>query len=99
MLDTIAYQGKATDLANLNQELGIGEAAAFSLVSDFVHKNHKVVTDSWFVSPNLASKLLEHGTHILGTVKKCRKGMSKLAGKLSKGNVETHSSDRLLVER
>jgi len=99
VLDMIAYQGKATDLGNLNQELGIGGAAAFSLVSDFLHKNHKVVTDSWFVSPNLASKLLEHGTHLLGTVKKCRKGMPKLAGKLSKGKVETHSTDRLLVER
>jgi len=95
----LAYQGKNTKYAIQPAELGSGGAAAFSLINEFFGRNHILVTDSRFSSPNFAAKLLENNTYLLGTVTKRRKNMPKMYGKLKKREVETFCTDKILVER
>jgi len=95
----LAYQRKNTKYVIQPAELGSGAAAAFSLINEFSGRNHVLVTDSWFSSPNFAAKLLENNTYLLDTVTKRRKNMPKMYGKLKKGEVETFCTDQILVER
>ena len=99
ILNMIAYQGKKTQLEDCSKELGVGGAATYTLILEWLHNNHRIVTDSWFISPNLATKLLENGTHLLGTCRKQRKNMPKMVGKLKTGTVETYSTDQILIQR
>ena len=95
----IAYQGKKTQLLGETTDLGFGGAAVLALLENHFFKNHPVTTDSWFISPNLASTLLQHGTFLIGTARKTRKNMPKMKGKIPKGSAETYSTDNILVER
>jgi len=81
------------------KELGVGGAAAYTFLESYLYKNHRVVTDSWFVSPNLAEFLHERGTQLIGTAQNGRKNMPKISGKLPKNTVETYATDKILVER
>jgi len=99
VLHVIAYQGKKTQLLGETTNLGFGGAAVFTLLEDHFFKNHRVTTDSWFISPNLASILLQHGTFLIGTARKTRKNMPKMKGKIPKGSAETYSTENILVER
>lgn len=97
----LPYQGKATAIINQTwlEDYGFGGASVLSLVSPYFYKWHRVTVDNWFVSVKLARKLLELKTHILGTVKRSRKGIPKMTNKLRKGEVDVYSDGQLLLER
>ncbi len=78
----------------LVDKLQRGGATVAVMLEPFFDKNHKIVTDNLFNSPTLSRMLLENGTFMIGTVQKRRKGMPKMAGKLPKGHVVTHTIAR-----
>ena len=97
----LPYQGKTTQWrdSTLRDRFGFGGAAVLSLLEGSLNKGHRVCIDNWFMSVQLTRKPLEKKTHVLGTVRKNRKGMPKFTGKLKKGQVETYSDGDILVER
>lgn len=101
VLKILPYQGATTEIENRGwiAEVGYGGAAVLTLLRGYLQKFHRVTLDNWFVSPTLALKLKALGTYLLGTAQKRRKRMPKMVGKLRKGEVETYSSDDILVER
>lgn len=44
---------------------------------DLLYKGHTLVTDNWYTSIDLAKKLLDAETYLVGTVRKNRKHLSK----------------------
>lgn len=84
ILAMIPYQGKQTKFEGNKEKLGVGGAAVYTLLQNHLFKNHRVVTDSWFISPNLAQSLHDNGTLLLGTARKSRKNMPKISGKIKK---------------
>jgi len=99
ILGMIPYQGKKTKFEGDKKKLGAGGAAVYTLLQNYLYKNHRVVTDSWFISPNLAQCLHENGTLLLGTAQKSRKNMPKMAGKMKKDSIQTYNTEKILVER
>lgn len=101
ILAVLPYQGKATRILDPAwiSDMGFGGAAVLTMLREYFFNNHRVVIDNYFLSPTLAQKLLEKDTFVLGTVKKNRKCMPKFSTKLKKGDVETRSNGRILIER
>lgn len=60
-----------------------------SLCSQILNKGHTLATDNWYTSLELAYNLLEHQTHLIGTIKKNRTGLPKsvVEAKLQKGDL------------
>lgn len=58
-----------------------------SLCSQILNKGHTLATDNWYTSLELAYNLLEHNTHLVGTIRKNRKGLPQnvVQAKLQKG--------------
>lgn len=59
-----------------------------SLCSQILNKGHTLATDNWYTSLELAYNLLEYQTHLIGTIRKNRKGLpnSVVEAKLQKGD-------------
>ncbi|XP_050465080.1 piggyBac transposable element-derived protein 4-like, partial [Cataglyphis hispanica] len=56
---------------------------------DILGKGHTICTDNWYTSVNLAEKLIDMHTHLLGTLRKNRRDNPKevVAQKLKRGDV------------
>lgn len=70
------------------------------LCEDFVDKGHTLYTDNWYTSIDLARKLLHRETHLVGTVRKNRRGLSKkvISTKLKRGHyIAEESRDGITV--
>lgn len=66
-----------------------------SLCSDLLYKGHTLVTDNWYTSIDLAKKLLDAETHLVGTIRKNRKHLPKdvVNAKLKRGQFVAKESD------
>ncbi|KAL6417637.1 hypothetical protein ACFW04_011818 [Cataglyphis niger] len=60
-----------------------------ALCQDILGKGHTICTDNWYTSVNLAEKLIDMHTHLLGTLRKNRRDNPKevVAQKLKRGDV------------
>lgn len=65
------------------------EKVVLYLVDDLINKGRTLVTDNWYTSLPLAQKMLKNNTHLLGTIRKNRKGLPKevVKAKLKKGDI------------
>ncbi|CAG5051487.1 unnamed protein product [Parnassius apollo] len=76
------YGGKNIDTVNTTPT-----SVVMSLCSQILNKGHTLATDNWYTSLELAYNLLEHQTHLIGTIRKNRRGLPKdvVEAKLQKG--------------
>ncbi|XP_025266673.1 uncharacterized protein LOC112638721 [Camponotus floridanus] len=60
-----------------------------ALCQDILGKGHTICTDNWYTSVDLAERLTDMRTHLLGTLRKSRRGNPKevVAQKLKRGDV------------
>lgn len=65
---TAAENGKFGEGLGCDQ-LSLSERIVAELCREVLHEGYRVFTDKWFTSTRLASFLLEHGTHLTGTVR------------------------------
>lgn len=89
------YAGKNNDQTNTTP-LNV----VMSLCSDLLYKGHTLVTDNWYTSIDLAKKLLNAETHLVGTIRKNRKHLPKdvVNAKLKRGQfVAKESSEGITV--
>ncbi|CAG5015037.1 unnamed protein product [Parnassius apollo] len=58
-----------------------------SLCDDILNLDHAIATDNWYTNLDLANQLLNHDTHLIGTIRKNRRGlpMAVVKAKLEKG--------------
>lgn len=59
------YSGKNIDTVNTTPT-----KVVMSLCSQILNKGHTLATDNWYTSLELAYNLLEHQTHLIGTIRK-----------------------------
>lgn len=64
------YCGKNFDTVNTTPT-----KVVLSLCEDLLNKGHTLATDNWYTSLDLAYELLNNGTHLIGTVRKNRRGL------------------------
>lgn len=59
------------------------------LTSDVINEGRTLTIDNWYTSVSLAHKMLNQNTHVVGTIRKNRKGLPKeiLNKKLKKGEI------------
>jgi hypothetical protein len=68
------YSGKNFDTSdNSNSPTQV----VLSLCEGILNKGHTIATDNWYTSLDLAYELLKKETHLLGTVRKNRRGLPK----------------------
>jgi len=88
------YSGK-TD----TQSKGLGETVVLNLCEDYLDHRRTMVTDNFYTSVSLAERLLERKTHLVGTMRKNRKGLSSevVKAKLKKGEIFGKENNNGLV--
>lgn len=76
------YSGKNIDTVNTTPT-----KVVMSLCSHILNKGHTLATDNWYTSLELAYNLLENHTHLVGTIRKNRRGLPKsvVEAKLQRG--------------
>lgn len=94
-LDLIVYEGKIT-----NRLSNVATDVVMKLCQPYLGVGRSVVTDKFYTSVELAKKLLEKNTHLIGTLRKNRKGLPKkvIQQKLQKGEmIALENDDGILV--
>lgn len=64
------YSGK-----NLNEQCVTPTSIVMNICHNILHRGHTIYTDNWYTSINLAEKLIDCNTHLVGTLRKDRKGI------------------------
>lgn len=69
--------------------MSVATKVVFELMENCLDKGATLYTDNWYTSIELAEKLLARNTHLVGTLRKNRKGIPKevLIAKLKKGEI------------
>ncbi|XP_060806465.1 piggyBac transposable element-derived protein 4 [Amyelois transitella] len=94
-LDIIVYEGKTA-----NRQDSVATDVVMKLCQPYLGVGRSVVTDNFYTSVDLAKKLLDNNTHLIGTLRKNRKGLPKkvIQEKLKKGEmIAMENSDGILV--
>ena len=67
-----------------------------SLCKDILRKGHTICTDNWYTLLNLAEKLITIHTHLVGTLRKNRRGNPKqvVSQKLKRGEVIARENEK-----
>jgi hypothetical protein len=80
------YSGKKE---SENQPGNMSTAIVMSLCQDILDKGHTICTDNWYTSVDLAEKLIEKNTNLIGTLRKNRRGnpIDVISKKLKRGEV------------
>ena len=86
VLDIILYTGEQTEIGE-TASLGVSGAVVVELMKGYLGRGHTLYVDNWYTSPLLSEELLKHNTHLCGTVKRNRKHVPKLVGKLKTGDI------------
>lgn len=65
------------------------ERIVLYLLDDLLHQGRTLITDNWYSSLPLAEKMLNADTHLVGTIRKKRKGLPKevINAKLKRGEI------------
>nr|XP_012145432.1 PREDICTED: piggyBac transposable element-derived protein 4-like [Megachile rotundata] len=97
VLDFIVYTGKNTDIVRNFTTIGQSADVVMTLLHPYLEKGHTLITDNWYTSPHLYNVLHKHKTNAFGTVRKNRRGMPHMEGKLTKGQFDYRCTDNLLA--
>lgn len=89
------YQGKS----NLSGTDSLSKAVVLRLCDDYLDSGRTIITDNFYTSIQLAESLLTRETHLIGTVRKNRKGIPKcvITEKLKKGELVGKENDQRIV--
>lgn len=91
------YTGK--NFEDTGKEKGLAEKVVMDLVHDYLEEGRTLITDNYYTSLPLAKSLLASKTHLLGTLRKNRKGLSKevMNAQLKRGEIVGKESTTGLV--
>lgn len=64
------YSGKVR-----NRQQNVAKKVFLELMNDYLDKGRTIITDNWYTSLNLAQTLLSRRTHLVGTLRRDRKGI------------------------
>lgn len=80
------YMGKGT---NVLPNMSMASSVVLELMNKHLGKGHTLYTDNFYTSLELANSLLSNETHLVGTIRKNRKGLPNdvVKQKLSKGEM------------
>nr|CAI5843095.1 unnamed protein product [Callosobruchus analis] len=81
---------------------GLAEKIVLDLTDCYLNQGTTIVTDNYCTSPSLAKNLLAKETHLLGTLRKNRRGLPPevIKAKLKKGEItETEHKDGFVVAK
>lgn len=95
ILECLVYTGKDT----VNNEIGHAQAVVTKLAERYFGKGHTLYLDNYYNSVKLAEFLYENKTHVVGTLRKNRKGNPKVVidYKLRKGEKTFRKKKNLMV--
>ena len=77
------YVGDSTLERSERSQMSVPDAVVMKVSCNFLDKGHNITMDNWFSSSNLAEKLLEKNTTLLGTVKHNRRDVPRNAKDLT----------------
>ncbi|XP_050518285.1 piggyBac transposable element-derived protein 4-like [Diabrotica virgifera virgifera] len=82
-----------------SNDMLVATKIVFELMGKCLDKGMTLYTDNWYTSTELAQKLLERKTHLVGTLRKNRKGIPKeiLSTKLKKGEIIGRQKDGIVL--
>lgn len=95
-LDFLVYCGRGMfDDDDQNDEMPTTERIPVTLMQPFLDSGRILYTDNFYTSPSLAKYLLEHNTHLCGTIRTNRKHFCKelIDVQLEKGHAEFYLSE------
>lgn len=90
--DLIVYEGKKNDTRQQN----LSKNVVLELSKEYLDVGRTIVTDNYYTSIDLAETLLQRSTHLIGTIRKNRKGLPKnvVGEKLKKGEIVAMENDK-----
>ncbi|CAD1470962.1 unnamed protein product, partial [Heterotrigona itama] len=88
------YSSKTFDAVNTTPTNTV-----MNLCEDIFHKGHTLCSDNWYTSVNLARKLIEKNTHLIGTLRNNRKDNPKevVSKKLKRGQCAAQESKEITI--
>ena len=99
VLDFLIYHGNmAPQLVELEDSL-VTERIAITLMQKYLDKGHQLYVDNYYTSVSLAKYLLQHGTHITGTIRDHRKHFPTELKRviLDKGELAYFNHDKIVI--
>lgn len=89
------YQGKSS----LSGTDSLSKAVVLRLCDDYLDSGRTIITDNFYTSIQLAESLLIRETHLIGTIRKNRKGLPKciVTEKLKKGELVGKENDQGII--
>lgn len=97
ILNFIVYTGATVYKDPLEDILGRSGVIVKDLMKPYLNKGYSLFTDNFYTSPQLSMYLHKRKTNTCGTVRKNRKLMPTIEGKLKLGEREARCTDKLLA--
>ncbi|KAL4085266.1 hypothetical protein QTP88_027153 [Uroleucon formosanum] len=97
ILNFIVYTGATEHIDPLEDILGKSGVIVKDLIKPYINKGYSLFTDNFYTSPKLSMYLHKRKTNTCGTVRKNRKLMPIIEGKLKLGEIEARCTDKLLA--
>ncbi|XP_008184865.1 piggyBac transposable element-derived protein 4-like [Acyrthosiphon pisum] len=97
ILNFIVYTGATVYKDPLEDILGKSGVIVKDLMKPYLNKGYSLFTDNFYTSPQLSMYLHKRKTNTCGTVRKNRKLMPSIEGKLKLGEREARCTDKLLA--
>jgi hypothetical protein len=99
ILDYIVYTVKKTEIESSSTTIGKSGDIVMTLLKPYLDNGHTLVTDNWYTSPHLYDLLHKRKTNAFRTVRKNRKYMPMIDGKLHQGEFDFRCTSNLLAIR
>nr|CAI5865506.1 unnamed protein product [Callosobruchus analis] len=92
LCDSVGYTFRMslyTGQSFFDKRTGLAEKIVLDLTDCYLNQGRTIVTDNYYTSPSLARNLLAKETHLLGTLRKNRRGLPPevIKAKLKKGEI------------
>lgn len=93
------YHTKIYCGADKVEGMSVATKVVFELMQGSLDKGATLYTDNWYTSIELAQKLLDRNTHLVGTLRKNRKGLPQdvVNAKLKKGEIIGREKNGIVV--
>lgn len=97
LLNVLIYTGKGT----VNNENGHATSVVYKVAKDYLGKGHTIYMDNFYNSVHLAKALYKDKTHVVGTLRKNRKGnpVRVVASKIRRGETIFKRNGCVLVQK
>jgi len=97
VLDLIIYTGATTLVEAVYEGIGKSGNIVMELLSPYLGNGHTIYMDNWFTSPKLFQLLFMNKVNACGTVRKNRKDMPQINGKLKDGEWSFRATKTMLA--